>query len=191
MIADRHRDRNVDADHANLHLAGEPLGRISVAGEYRHAVALAMDGRIAECFRERVGAQDLQHWAEDLILVALHCRSRMINQGRPQEEAVLVAFQRAAAAVDDQLGAFVDGHLNIAFDFLPVRGRDHRTHLGVRVAGGADAQLGNLPHQPLAKRRGGLFADGHDHRQGHAALTRRAVGRAQDVRDDLVKVGVR
>jgi hypothetical protein len=45
-------------------------------------------------------------------------------------------------------------------------------------------------HQLLAQGDGGLLADRHDHRQGHAALAGRAVGRADDVGHGLVEVGV-
>ena len=39
MERHRHRDRHVDADHADLNLVGELAGRITVAGEDRGAVA--------------------------------------------------------------------------------------------------------------------------------------------------------
>ena len=40
VIGDRHRDRHVDADHADLHPGDEIARRIAVAGEDRDAVAV-------------------------------------------------------------------------------------------------------------------------------------------------------
>ena len=42
----------------------------------------------------------------------------MVEEGRADEEAFLVALQREAAAVDDQLGALVDAHLDVMLDPL-------------------------------------------------------------------------
>src|SRR4051812_16573200 len=42
VIGDRHRDRHVDADHADLDVAGEGAGSVAVAGEDRRAVAVGM-----------------------------------------------------------------------------------------------------------------------------------------------------
>jgi hypothetical protein len=43
----------------------------------------------------------------------------MIDQGWPQEESFFVPRQASPPPVDDQLGAFVDSKLDIAFD-LPL-----------------------------------------------------------------------
>jgi hypothetical protein len=42
MIGHRHRDRNVDADHADLDAVGEIARRVAIAGEDRGAVAVFM-----------------------------------------------------------------------------------------------------------------------------------------------------
>src|SRR5437660_2866664 len=39
VVRDRHRDRHVDADHADVDLGGEVAGGIAVAGEDRNTVA--------------------------------------------------------------------------------------------------------------------------------------------------------
>ena len=67
-------------------------------------------------FLERLGAHDLQHRAEDFLLVGLHVGLHMVEQRRADEEAVLVALQLEAAAVDDQLGALVDADLDVVLD---------------------------------------------------------------------------
>jgi hypothetical protein len=65
--------------------------------------------------------------AEDLVLVALHRRRGVIDQGRPQEKSLLMARQAPAPPVDDQLGALVDSQLDIAFNlqFIRLAGLTH------------------------------------------------------------------
>ena len=92
---------------------------MAVAGEDGDAVAVWMLARQADRFLEAVGADDLQHGAEDFLLVAAEVRLHMVEQGRADEEALLMALQREAAAVDDQLAALVDAHLDVVFDPLP------------------------------------------------------------------------
>ena len=67
---------------------------------------------------EGLGADDLQHRAEDLLLVGLHGRLHLVEQAGADEEAVLVALQGEAAAVDHQLGALVDAELDVVLDLL-------------------------------------------------------------------------
>src|SRR3984893_9895270 len=45
VIGDRHRNRHVDADHADIDLGGEVARGVAVAGEDRHAVAVVVIGR--------------------------------------------------------------------------------------------------------------------------------------------------
>ena len=114
----------------------------------------------------------------------------MVEEGRADEKALLMALQREAAAVDDQLAALVGAHLDVIFDPLLVCGVDDRAVMGVGVGRHADPQAGDRRDQLFAKRIGGLVADRHDHRQRHAALAGRAERRAGEVVDDLVEVGV-
>src|SRR5260370_36739276 len=44
VIRDRHRDRNVDADHADIDLGGEIARGVAVAAEDRNAVAVVVVG---------------------------------------------------------------------------------------------------------------------------------------------------
>ena len=114
----------------------------------------------------------------------------MVEEGRADEEAFLVALKREAAAVDDQLAAFVDAHLDIMLDPLAVRLADHRPVMGFGVGRDADAQALDRRDQLLAKAVGGLVADGDHNRKRHAALAGRAERRSRKVVDDLVEVGV-
>ena len=43
-------------------------------------------------------------------------RLHMVEEGRADEEALLMALQREAAAVDDQLAALVGAHLDVVLD---------------------------------------------------------------------------
>src|SRR6201993_4395767 len=42
VIGDRHRDRHVDADHADIHARRKVTCRVTVAGEDRYAIAVVM-----------------------------------------------------------------------------------------------------------------------------------------------------
>src|SRR6478672_8186827 len=118
VVADRRWHRKIDAHHTYRDLGNETLGRISIAREHRNRVALVMDVRVAQRLLERLRTNDLQHGAEDLVLVALHRRRGVIDQGRPQEKSLLMARQAPAPPVDDQLGALVDSQLDIAFNLF-------------------------------------------------------------------------
>ena len=71
---------------------------------------------------KRFGADDLQHRAEDFLVVGLHVGLHVVEQRRADEEALLVALQLEAAAVDDELGALVLAQLDVVRDLLLVRG---------------------------------------------------------------------
>ena len=114
----------------------------------------------------------------------------MVEEGRADEEAFLMALEREAAAVDDQLGALVDAHLDVVLDPLLVRGADHRAVMRVGIGRHADAQPLDRRDQLLAQRVGGVVADRDHDRQRHAALAGRAERRAGKIVDDLVEVGV-
>ncbi len=63
-------------------------------------------------------AHDRQHRAEDLLLVDAHLGLDVVEQAAAEEEAVLVALQFEAAAVDDELGAFLDAEIDIGAHLL-------------------------------------------------------------------------
>src|SRR5690606_24335042 len=94
------------------------------------------------------------------------------------------------AAVDDQFGAFLDALADPAGDAVAVLGRDDRAVVGLIIGRDADPQGRDFSDQTLAQFIGGLLADRNDDRQSHAALARRAIGRARQVLDDLFQIGV-
>ena len=190
VIGDGDRDRHVDADHADIDAGGEFAGGVAVAGEDGDAIAILMLAGEGDGFFETVGADHLEDGAENLFLIGAHAGGDMVEQGGADEEAFLMALQREAAAVDHQLGAFIDAGLNPVFDLLLVRGGDDRAIMGFGIGGDADAQGFDGRNELFAQRNGGLFADRHDDGEGHAALARRAEGGAGQVVDHLVEIGV-
>ena len=114
----------------------------------------------------------------------------MVEQAAAHVVAVLVALHREAAAVDDELGAFLDADVDIALDALQRLPGDQRAEIGRGIGRGADLQAldarDQLVHQPV----GGVLADRHGDRDRHAALAGRAVAGADQGVDGLVHVGV-
>src|SRR5580658_3501344 len=163
VVADWSWHGKIDAHHTYRDLGNEALGPISIAREDGNRVALVMEIRVAQRLLEGLGANDLQHGTEDLVLIALHGRCSVIDQTWPQEEPLLMTRQAPASPVDDQLSALVDSQLDVAFDLLLVFGGDDRTHMRAGITGGADAQPGNLFEQAFANRLGRFLTDGNDH----------------------------
>jgi sensor histidine kinase regulating citrate/malate metabolism len=71
-MSTHHKDRHVQVATVALDLGNKALGRVSVARKDCNRVALVMRLRLAQRLLERLRANDLEHRAEDLILVALH-----------------------------------------------------------------------------------------------------------------------
>ena len=99
-------------------------------------------------------------------------RFDMVEQGRADEEALLMALEREAAAVDDQLAALVGAHLDILLDPRLVGGVDHRAVMGVGIGRHADPQALDRRDKLFAQIVGGLFADRNDHRQAPCSARR-------------------
>src|SRR5689334_6168464 len=151
VVADRHRDRHVDADHADIDSGGELARGVAVAGEDRDAVAVLMLRGQANRLLEVLGTDHLQDGPENLVLVGLHARLHVIEEGRADEEAFLVTLEHEAPAVDDQLGALVDAQLNILFDPLLVRLADDGAVVRIRVGRDSDAKAGDRGDQLFAQ----------------------------------------
>src|SRR3546814_20889458 len=72
---------------------------MSVAGEDGNAIAVLVLAGQPQCVFELVGPHDLEDRAEDLILITFHRRGHMVDQRRPDEQALLVPLQTEAATV--------------------------------------------------------------------------------------------
>ena len=114
----------------------------------------------------------------------------MIEEGGADEEAFLVTLKLEAAAVDDQLGALVDAHLDISLDALLVRLAHHRAVMRIGIGRHSDAQGGDRRDELLAEPICGLLADRNHDRKSHAALAGGPEGGAGKVVHDLVEVGI-
>ena len=101
-----------------------------------------------------------------------------------------MALEREAAAIDDELAALVDAHLDVVFDALLVGFADHRAVMRLGIGRDTDAQGLDCGNELLAQAIGGFVADRYDHGKSHAALARRAEGCSGEVVDDLIEVGV-
>ena len=106
----------------------------------------------------------------------------MIENGRADVVAVLIAGHPDAATVENQLGAFLDTTGDALLDRFLLAERNHRTKLRFGQIGRADFQLRGI----FLQQGGELVGDGflHAHSgQGHAALTGAAIGRINDALD--------
>src|SRR5438270_8153684 len=103
VVGDRHRDRHVDPDHPDVDTRGELPRGMAVAGKDGDAVAIGMLRRQAHGLLEILRPHHLQDRPENLVLVALHPRLHMVEEGRTDEEAFLMPLEHEAAAVDHQL----------------------------------------------------------------------------------------
>ena len=118
-----------------------------------------------------------------------------------EEEAVLscqfsvVSCQFGVSAVYDKFSAFFQAKGDVAGDLVEVCFGDERAEIGLaggRVPGAvADAEVGDAGFELADEGVGGALADGDGDADGHAALTCRAVGRADEGVGGLVEIGVR
>ena len=122
MIGDRHGYRHINADHAYIDLLRKLPRRQTIAGKNRHAIAILMLRRQTRRFFEAVGAHHLQDRTKNFFLIGLHVGGHIIEQRRADKEAVFMALQRQAAAIDQQIRALFDAHFNIAFNLGAMRG---------------------------------------------------------------------
>jgi hypothetical protein len=86
VVRHRHRDRHVDADHADLDLVLELAGGAAVVGEQRHAVGVGVAVDQRDRLIVRVDARDAEHRAEDLVLVDRHRRLTLSNRHGPRKK---------------------------------------------------------------------------------------------------------
>ncbi len=186
----RHRDRHVDADHADLDLVRELARRVAVAGEDGGAVAVFV--LVDHAGRRLVvrRTHDRQHRAEDLLLIDRHVGGDVVEQRAAQEVAVLVALHLEAASVDHELGALALALVDVAAHLGEVLRRDQRTHLRFGIGAGTDLQAADLRLQLLDQGVGGLLSHRHRDRDRHAALAGGAVGGAHQRIHRLIHVGV-
>ena len=185
----RHRDRHVDADHANLHAQREFARAIAVAREQRYAIAeFVFVHQVHRRFEIR-HAGDRQYRSENFFLVNGHVRFDLVEQAAAEEEPVLVSLDLVTAAVDDQLCAFLDAEVHITAHLVEVLLRDQRTHFRGFTGAGVDFQglgaFGKFLDQLV-----GDITHGHRNRDRHAALARGTISRTDQRVHGLIEVGI-
>ena len=190
VIGDRHRDRHIHADHADIDRGREIARRITVTGEDGGAVAIFMVHHQLARLVIALRTQHRKHRPENLVAIDRHVGGHPVEKRAADEEAVLVALQLQPAAVDDHIGAVFLALVNIALDPRLGFGGDHRTHLDARLVILADLQRAHLRRQLLDEPVGGVVTHGQNGRDRHAALAGRAIGRAHGGIDGLVHIGV-
>src|SRR3954468_1227395 len=72
VVSDRHRDRHVDADHADIDAGGKIARGVAVAGEDRNPVAVVVIGRQRQRLLVVMGAHHREHGAKNFFLVDAH-----------------------------------------------------------------------------------------------------------------------
>ena len=191
VVGERHRDRHVDADHADIDAGGEIAGGVAVAGEDRRAVAVGVRHGELERLFVGFGAHGGEDGAEDLFAVDVHVGGDVVEEAGADEEAVLVALHREAAAVDREGGAGLHAGFDEAEDFGLGRLGDDGAEIDV-LAGGVGADLEGLDagDELFDQRVGGGLAHGDGDRDRHAALAGRTVAGADQRIDGLVEIGV-
>nr|WP_254801958.1 hypothetical protein [Kitasatospora sp. SUK 42] len=197
VVGDRHRDRHVDADHADLHLELEAPGRAAVVGEEGGAVAVRVGVDERQALLVGGDADDGEDRAEDLVVVDGHAGLHVVEQRGAEPETVggrgavlVLGGDRVLAPVHGELGAVGDAGLDVGGDLVAVLAGDQRTHLRVAVAAGADLE----GRHPLLDLLDQLVADRVDRDQdgdGHAALPGRTEAGVDGGVGGEVEVGVR
>src|SRR5579883_742036 len=89
----RHRDRHVDADHADLDAAREVPRRIAVTRKDRRAIAI---GVLVDDLRRVVvigRTHDREDGPEDFLLVYRHLGRHFVEEAAAEEEPLLVALE--------------------------------------------------------------------------------------------------
>ena len=150
-----------------------------------------MLGRQRDRLVEILSARNLEDRPEDFVLVRFHAGAHMVEQRAAHIETVFVALQLEAAAVDHQLGAFLEAHLDIGSDLVAMRCRHQWTVIRFRIGGRSDFQRLDTRLQPGNQGIGELVGHRHRDRNRHAAFACRTVARADQFVRHLVEIGVR
>src|SRR3984893_5067059 len=98
----RHRDRHIDADHADLDAVRKFACGVAVAGEDGRPVAVFMVVNELSGSLEIGGAHDRQHRPKDFFFVLTNLGLHLAEHAAADEKAVLIALQFEPAAVDHE-----------------------------------------------------------------------------------------
>ena len=103
VIGERHGDRHIDADHADIDARGEIAGRVAIAGKESNAIAVFMGrGVCRRSSRIPASSAAVGHW--------------------PSASPLIIASSRFCARVDEHDGA--DILTTPEFDWIGGKRRD-------------------------------------------------------------------
>ena len=150
-----------------------------------------MVGRQRERLVEVLCPDHGEHGAEDLFLVDAHLGPDLVEEAAAEKEPVRLLGHLEAAPVHHEARALLHSQIDVAPDLVAVLARDERPHLRRIVRRRPDLELPDPGRHRFDQFVRSALAHGHRHRDRHAALARRAVGRAHQRlgRDLDVRVG--
>ena len=189
-VCQRSRHADIDPDHAGLDPVLELAGRLAGLGVDAGTIA---EGRgIGHLDRrlEVIEAHDIENGAKHFLLGDLHPGADLVDDRRPEIEAVGFRLHLNFSSVHHQRGSLLHAGIDQALDPVQVLGTDHRPHpLAVFTVGGTNVdrlhRLGQRIQQPL-----GRLADRHGRGAGHTALTGTTKGSVDQPGHRVPKIGI-
>src|SRR6266403_2116516 len=185
----RHRDGYVDAHLAHVDLALKLARGGTALGEYAGAVAERVVVDEFDRLIQRAHGDDDHHGSENLGGINLHVRGDGRENGRADEVALFIAGDFDAAAVQLQLGAFLDAVVHQSEDAVLGILRHDGAQVGALLDAGVHLERLRLRHDLGYPLLGLTHQDGD--RGRHAALPRRTEGRTNQRIERLFLVGIR
>ena len=169
-----HRDGHVDAHHPDVDVELELASRPAVAGEDGRAVAELVAVDELDGFLVGLAAHHGQDRAEDLVLVAVHVRSDVVDERDAQEEPVALLVEGVLAAVGHDGRTLPAATVEVGGHPVAVLLGDQRAHLCLGLGAVLDDDLGQAFLDGLDERVMDV-TDGDQGGDGHAALSGAAV----------------
>src|ERR1700712_1378903 len=129
VIGHRYRDRDVDADHADLDATLKPAGRVAAGGGDGGGGAVGVCVDQLDGLVDRGGPQYRQDGAENFLAVDVHLGADLVENRWANEETLFAAGHPQPTAVHRQPSALLRAGPDQVLD--PILGgmADHRSHL--------------------------------------------------------------
>ena len=103
VVSHRHRQRDVDADHADFYFVAKQPRGLAIAGEDAGAVAVFVFVDQLHGLFEAGDADDAEHRPENLLAIDAHVRGYPVKQAPAQKETVFLTGKVQVAAIHHQL----------------------------------------------------------------------------------------
>mmetsp|Transcript_420 Transcript_420/g.1337 ORF Transcript_420/g.1337 Transcript_420/m.1337 type:complete len:620 (-) Transcript_420:50-1909(-) len=181
----RHRNADVDTDHAGAEAVSKPLRSTTRRGVDARGVAVGIGVLHLDRLLLGVDHEDAEHRAEDLVVESAVRLVRVQDDRRPNPAAARLVLG-PVAPVQQDFGAASLRFVNVREDALLRSFVDDRAHLAAVLA---RLELAGLGHDRFEQR--GLLANREQDRSRHAALARATGKGGRDVRRGHCRVAVR